>query len=234
MQDASESLILRQKIKVFIRFNKVIVWQARTFVDIRRSQFELLQTMFEREQKRIYMKFVNEEDDGNFKFNHISLLVKMVPREVRDTVLREFEEKCKKTFFKQLAVWRAEVKQLRDQGLRNLNLGYSQYFCEQSRILYDFDEVGYDPKLCWQMDACAKKSWDLCLSYKNFRYYVKRQSKKRNTNANFLQKILRESPRKSLSKRGSSARRIFEMTQLKQEKAAEMEERILKYKEFMA
>ena len=212
MQDASESLILRQKIQVFIRFNKVIVWQARTFVDIRRSQFELLQTMFEREQKRIYMKFVNEEDDGNFKFNHISLLVKMVPREVRDTVLREFEEKSKRSFFRELEVWRAEVKQLRDQGYRNVNLGYSQYFCERSRVLYDFEDVGYDPKLCWQMEACAKKSWDLCHAYKNFRYYVKRPNKKRTSSQNLLQKILRESPRKSISKHGSSAKRIFEMT----------------------
>lgn len=46
LQDASYYMQLKDKIRNYIRYQRMVVWRARTFIDIKRAREELLQAMF--------------------------------------------------------------------------------------------------------------------------------------------------------------------------------------------
>ena len=94
-------------------------------------------------------------------------MILSIPEAYRNEILAEFEIKSKLKYDEEFTVWRQKILDIKKKGLKDDRFMWrSTYLCpkDSSRIIYDFEEAGYDPEASWMVKKCAVFSYKLTSS----------------------------------------------------------------------
>jgi hypothetical protein len=136
---------------------------------VKAGQMETLKQHFDREKARIALQLTvlgQTHKNSAFTGSFPELLLN-IPDAYRDEILIEFDIKSKLKYDEEFTLWRQQMLEIEGKGLKDDRFMWrSPYIApyNSSRIVYDFDEAGYDPEASWMVKKCAIFSWKLASS----------------------------------------------------------------------